>query len=178
MRFLPACHRLVEARDWRLSMLCFSYSSACPGATRGQSVGFPLKEGLGKHCPGVSLHARRIILGPKWSLVCQRVRAGSSRLDERLMTSWTGMQFQRKYFVYISGLGCIWCLALHATGDACRARAGLQYSCQSGRSYVRYVHNTLLQQYKTTRMCQARVINGRANSNIGVQRWLSQSRKG
>lgn len=63
-------------------MLCFSYSSACPGATRGQSVGFPLKEGLGKHCPGVSLHARRIILGSKWSLVCQRVRAGSSRLDE------------------------------------------------------------------------------------------------
>ena len=34
------------------------------------------------------------------------------------MTSWTGMQFQGKYFVYISGLGCIWCLALHATGDA------------------------------------------------------------
>lgn len=28
------------------------------------------------------------------------------------------MQFQGKYFVYISGLGCIWCLALHATGDA------------------------------------------------------------
>ena len=34
VRFLPSCHRLVEARDWRLSMLCFSYSSACPGATR------------------------------------------------------------------------------------------------------------------------------------------------
>lgn len=32
--------------------------------------------------------------------------------------------------------------------------------------------------YKTTRMCHDRVINGRANSNIGVQRWLSQSRKG
>lgn len=84
-------------------MLCFSYSSACPGATRGQSVGFPLKEGLGKHCPGVSLHARRIIWVPYGHLCVSECEP--DRVDlTRLMTSWTGMQFQRKYFVYISGL--------------------------------------------------------------------------
>lgn len=80
-------------------------------------MGFPLEEGLGTHCPGVSLYARRIILGSNCHLCVSECEP--DRVDlTRLMTSWTGMQFQRKYFVYISGLVCIWCLALHATGDA------------------------------------------------------------
>jgi hypothetical protein len=33
----------------------------------------------GKRCPGVSLHARRILLGCR---LCQRRQAGSSRLDK------------------------------------------------------------------------------------------------
>ena len=44
-------------------------------------MGFPLKEGLGKHCPGVSLHARRIILGPELSLVSARLDEIDDKLD-------------------------------------------------------------------------------------------------
>ena len=80
-------------------------------------MGFPLKAGLGS----IVLAFRCTRGGLFWVQVivsCVSERAPDRGGLTRLMTSWTGMQFQGKYFVYISGLGCIWCLALHATGDA------------------------------------------------------------
>lgn len=67
-------------------------------------MGFPLKEGLGlgKHWAGCFAAREADYFGFGLLCFCVSEREPDRVGLTRLMTSWTGMQFQGEYFVYIS----------------------------------------------------------------------------